>query len=109
MPRRPPKKPGGKEADEVDTATNISREPTITSENTTRVITNLSKNEKMPNIGSMIKEHEVNGVWLLKDNKPQVTTPSKQEDDTQTPQLPPQQQLLPQSVNRAGTNILQKD
>ena len=67
VPRRPPKKPGGKEADEVDITTNISRGSTVTSENTTQAITNLSKNGKVPNIGSMIKEHEVTRVWLLKD------------------------------------------
>ena len=82
VPTRPPKKPGGKEVDEVNTTTNISRESTITSDNTTRAITKLSKNEKVPNIRSMIKEHEVTGVCLLKDNKHQVTNPSKKEDGT---------------------------
>ena len=30
----------------------------------------------------MIKEDEVTGVWLLRDNKHQVTTPSRKKDDT---------------------------
>ena len=55
VPSRPPKNPGGKEVDEVDTATNMSRASTITFDNTTQTITKLSKNEKVPNIGSMIK------------------------------------------------------
>ena len=82
MPSRLPKKPGRKEAGEVDRTTNISRASSITSENTTQKITNLSKNQKVPNIGSMIKEDEVTGAWLFRDNKHQVTTPSRKEDDT---------------------------
>ena len=62
VPSRPPKKPGGKGTDEVDTTTKMLQESTITFENTTQSITNLSKNEKAPNIGSMIKEHEATGV-----------------------------------------------
>ena len=42
---RLPKKPGGKEADKVDTTTTMSQASTITFENTTQAITNLSKNE----------------------------------------------------------------
>ena len=69
VPSRPPKKPGGEEADEVDTAIKMSQESTITFEKTAQTITNLSKNEKVPNIGSMIKEHKITEVWLLRDDK----------------------------------------
>ena len=55
MPSRPPTKPGEKEADEVDTIANMSRAFAITFKNTNQTITNLSKNEKVPNIGSMIR------------------------------------------------------
>ena len=82
MPSRPPKKPGGKEADEVDTTTKMSHASTITFENTTQTITNLSKHEKVPNKGSMIKEHEITGVWMLRDGNHQVTTSARKEDDT---------------------------
>ena len=82
VPSRPPKKPGGEEADEVDTAIKMSQESTITFEKTAQTITNLSKNEKVPNIGSMIKEHEITGVWLLRDGKHQVTTSARKEDGT---------------------------
>ena len=66
----------------IDTTTNISQKSSITFKNTTQTITNLSKNEKVSNSGSMIKEDEVTGVWLLRNNKHQVTTPSRKEDDT---------------------------
>ena len=72
VPSRPPKKLGGKEADEVGTTTKMSQASIITFENTTQIITNLSKNEKVPNIGSMIKEHEITGVWSLRNGKHQV-------------------------------------
>ena len=36
----------------------------------------------MPNIKSMIKEHEITGVWLLRDGKHQVPTSARKEDDT---------------------------
>ena len=55
---RPPKKTGGKETDEVDTTTNTSRASVLIFENTTQTITNLSKNEKVPNTESTIEEHE---------------------------------------------------
>ena len=82
MPSPPQKKTGRKKSDEVDTATNMSQASTILFEKTTQTITNLSTNEKMPNKGSMIKEHEITGVWLLRDGKHQVTTSAKKEDDT---------------------------
>ena len=62
VPSRPPKKPGGKEADEVGTTTKMSQASIIAFENTTQIITNLSKNEKVPNKGNMIKEHEITRV-----------------------------------------------
>ena len=43
VPSRPPKKPGEKDVDEMDTTANISRAPTITFGNTAQIITNLSK------------------------------------------------------------------
>ena len=60
----------------------MSRVSALTFENTIQTITNLSNNEKVPNIGSMIKEHEVTGVWLLRGGKHQVTTSARKEDDT---------------------------
>ena len=64
----------------------MSRASAITFENTTQTITNLSKNEKVPNIESMIKEHEITGEFLLRDSKHQVTTSARKDDDTeQTP------------------------
>ena len=71
MPSSPPKKPEGKEAGEVDTTIKMSQESTITFKNTTQTLINLSKNVKMPNIWSIIKEHE--------DNRSVV---AKAEDDT---------------------------
>ena len=57
VPSRLPKKPAGKEADEVDTTNKMSQASPITIKfkNTNQTITNLSKNEKVPNIGSMIR------------------------------------------------------
>ena len=72
VPSQPSKKPGGKEVDEVDTTTKMLQASTIAFENTTQTIINLLKNDKVPNIGSMTKEHEVTGVWLLRDGKHQV-------------------------------------
>ena len=60
----------------------MSQESTITFKNTTQTDTNLPKNEKVPNIGSMIKEHEITGVWLLRDGKHQVPTSARKEDAT---------------------------
>ena len=82
MPSPPQKKTGRKKSDEVDTATNMSQASTILFEKTTQTITNLSTNEKMPNKGSMIKEHEITGVWMLRDGNHQVTTSARKEDDT---------------------------
>ena len=82
MPSRPPKKLGGKEANEVDTTTNMSRASAITFENTTQTIANLLKNEKVPNIWSATKEHKVIEEVLLGDSKHQVTTSAGKEDST---------------------------
>ena len=60
----------------------MSRVSALTFENTIQTITNLSNNEKVPNIGSMIKEHEITGEVLLRDSKHQVITSAKKEDDT---------------------------
>ena len=80
---RPPKKPRGKEADEVDTTTNTSRTSVLTSENTTQTITNLSKNGKVLDIGSTIKEHEVITEFLLRDSKHQIKRrPTEMEDES---------------------------
>ena len=42
---------------------------TIIFENTTQTTTNLSKNEKAPNKGSVIKENEITGAWSLRDDE----------------------------------------
>ena len=68
MPSRPPKKPGGKEADEVDTTKHISRASAVTFENVlTQTIVNRWKNEKVPNIRTTIKEHKEIKELLLRD------------------------------------------
>ena len=74
VPSRPPKK--------VKTTTKMTQASTTTYDNTTQTITNLSNNGKVPNIGSVIKEYEVTGVWLLRDGKHQVTTSARKEDGT---------------------------
>ena len=80
VPSHLPKKPEGKEVDEVGTTTKMSQASTITFENTTQTVTNLSKNEKVTNIGSMVKDHEITGVWLLGDGKHQLITSARKED-----------------------------
>ena len=59
MLSKPPEKPGRKEVDGVDITLTMSRASATTFETTTKTITNCSKNEKVPNIGCTIKEHEV--------------------------------------------------
>ena len=51
VPRRPPKKPGGEETDEVDTTIKMSQESTITFENITQTVTNLSKMRRCQILG----------------------------------------------------------
>ena len=74
MPSRPPKKPGGKEADEGDTTTTMSRASAITFENTKYIpyitITYRLRNEKVPNI---VKGHEVIEEVLIRDSKHQIS------------------------------------
>ena len=61
----------------------MSRASAITFENTTQTITNLSKNEKTPNIASMIKEHEAIVEFLLRDSKHQIKRrPTEMEDES---------------------------
>ena len=55
MPSRPPKKPGGKEADEADTTTNISWVTASTSKNKDQTNMNRLENWKVPNIVQMEK------------------------------------------------------
>ena len=65
VPSRPPKKPGGEEADEVDTTTTMPQASIIIFKNTTQTVTNLLKNEKVPNKKSIIKKHEITGLSKL--------------------------------------------
>ena len=50
---RPPKKPGGKEADKVDLATTVSWVTASTCENRNKTITNNLEQWKVPNIVQM--------------------------------------------------------
>jgi len=69
---RPPKKPGGKEADEVGSTTTTSRASATTFGNTTQTITNRLENEKVTSIVLTIKEQEVFEEVLLGDIRHQI-------------------------------------
>ena len=77
----PPKKPGGKEADEVGSTTTISRASATTFGNTTQTITNCLKNEKVTSIGLTIKEQEVFEEVLLRDIRHQIKGRSTEMED----------------------------
>ena len=71
---RPPKKPGGKEADEFDTTTTVSCVTTLTFENINSTITNNLEHWKGPTIvqmenggtGTSIgrEKNEKRGIWV---------------------------------------------
>ena len=69
MLSRPPKKPGGVEADEVDTTTTMSGVTALTCENRNGTITNRLEHWKVPNIVRMEKTRTETITIRLKDEK----------------------------------------